>query len=289
MLRRIRHALEGVFLWLAYWLFRLMPMEAASAIGGFIGRRLAPLSSAHKIAQRNLARAMPELTEAERKDILRRMWDNLGRVIGEYPHLSNPRLTRHIILHGGELITDVRDRKLNVAFISGHFGNWEITPRIAAEHGLPLMLLYRPANNPAAEAIIRRIRLAYHTGMVAKGTESARRLVRAIRAGKPIGALVDQKMNDGIPVPFFGRPAMTSPSIAKVMLTYGLTVLPVYVRRLRGVNFEVTVNPPLVFAKTGNHEADVSSATLQMNQLLEEWIRRDPAQWFWIHNRWPKD
>jgi KDO2-lipid IV(A) lauroyltransferase len=99
--------------------------------------------------------------------------------------------------------------------------------------------------------------------------------------------LADQKMNDGIPVPFFGRPAMTASALAVLALRFDCDVLPARVERLGGAHFRLTVFPPLPLPRSGDHHADVAALMAQVNQTLEEWIRDRPGEWFWLHRRWP--
>jgi KDO2-lipid IV(A) lauroyltransferase len=101
--------------------------------------------------------------------------------------------------------------------------------------------------------------------------------------------LVDQKMNDGIAVPFFGHDVMTAPALAELALRYDCPVVPARVERLRGAHFKMTALPPLEMVRTGNHHADVAAVMAKVNALVEQWIRDTPEQWLWLHNRWPDD
>jgi len=99
--------------------------------------------------------------------------------------------------------------------------------------------------------------------------------------------LVDQKMNNGIAVPFFGRPAMTAPALAQLALRFDCPVVPARVVRLNGAHFQLIVYPPLEVAKTGDREHDTLTLMTQVNTMIEGWIRERPEQWLWLHNRWP--
>lgn len=100
--------------------------------------------------------------------------------------------------------------------------------------------------------------------------------------------LVDQKMNDGIVVPFLGQDAMTAPALAQFALRYDCPVIPARVERLDGARFRITVLPPIPLARTGDRQTDIFNAMVQVNGLLEQWIRERPEQWLWLHRRWPK-
>ena len=115
----------------------------------------------------------------------------------------------------------------------------------------------------------------------------ARKAIAVLRAGRRLGMLVDQKANDGIAVPFFGRDAMTPPALAQFALRFGCTVTPVRMERLDGCRFRVTFYPALDLPASGDRHADLAEAMRRVNAMLEGWIRERPAQWLWLHRRWP--
>jgi KDO2-lipid IV(A) lauroyltransferase len=102
-----------------------------------------------------------------------------------------------------------------------------------------------------------------------------------------LGLLADQKMNDGISVPFFGRPAMTSSALAFLALRFYCDVFPLRVERLAGAHFRVTVFPPLLLPRSGDRHTDAAALMTRVNETLEAWVRNRPEQWLWLHRRWP--
>lgn len=282
MLRKIRHALEGALIVFAVIFFRLLPLDAASALGGGIARVVGPFSKAHRTARTNLEQALPELGEQQHGKILGDMWENLGRVIGEYPHLSRPIMARRITVEGREHLERVRAEGKAALFVSGHFANWEVIPLTAALCGLPLEVIYREANNPVAEWLSRCIRASYTTGMHGKGRAGAVQAIRTLKEGLPLAMLVDQKQNDGSPLPFFGRIAMTTTAPAQLAIRFGVPMLVAHVVRTDGAHFHVTLEPPVHY----DTAADPVEAMAGVNLLFERWIREHPAQWFWVHKRW---
>jgi len=282
MLRKARYMLEAFILLLGLALLRLLPLDAASAFGGMLGRAFGPLSRAHRTAEKNLTKALPELDANQRQRILRDMWDNLGRVVGEYPHLSRGMMERRVTVEGREHIDKVKLSGKGSLFVSGHFANWEIAPLTASHCGLPLVLIYRAANNPVSDWVIRYIRSRYNLSMHKKGAEGARQAVKALKQHQAVGMLVDQKMNDGSPVPFFGYDAMTAMAIAQLAIKYQVPVLAAHVVRTDGAHFHVTVEPPAIYGPS----ADPREVMTELHRLFEQWIRAHPAQWFWVHNRW---
>lgn len=283
-----RQRIEALALRAGFGLFGLLPLDAASAFGGWIARMVGPRLRAHHIARRNLTRALPDLSGAQVDSALRGMWDNLGRVAAEYPHLAAllPDGGRAQVI-GADHVAAALAAGRPVIFFSAHFGNWEILGPAAAQLGMPTVQVYRAANNPAAETVIEAMRGNLGGRRVPKGAKAARSILAALKGGESLAMLVDQKMNDGISVPFFGRSAMTAPALAELALRHGLSVIPAHVERLAGATFRVVAEAPLQFTDTGDRQADVAAAMTQVNRILEGWITARPDQWFWVHRRWP--
>ncbi|MFN4312609.1 MAG: lysophospholipid acyltransferase family protein [Ferrovibrio sp.] len=278
----------------ALWLFGLLPLDAASAFGGWLARRLGPHFAVTRHAVRNLARAMPELTETQRNAVLDGMWDNLGRVLAEYAHLRELKIGTleqpgHVEVAGIEHILAIRDSGRPALFFSAHYGNWELTSLVSAHYGLPMLQVYRAANNPLTEELLQGLRAPLGGRHVPKGVQAAREILRTLKNNEFVAMLVDQKLNTGIPVPFFGRDAMTAPAIAEFALRLKCPVVGARVERLHGTHFRLTVEPPFMLEDTGDRDRDVHAGMLRVNQRIEAWIRERPDHWFWVHKRWPKE
>jgi KDO2-lipid IV(A) lauroyltransferase len=279
--------------WGAAFIFALLgcvPLDAASAVGGMLARRIGPRLGVSNRARRNLRAALPELSAAQIAAILRGMWDNLGRVAAEYPHLRNIRVfdaMSRVETRGLENLDDALAAGRRAILFGGHLGNWEIAALAAGQYGLDIAQIYRAANNPLIDRMIARMR-GGNGELIAKGAVASRRAVAALRRGGHVSLLADQKLNEGIAVPFFGRPAMTAPALALLALRFQCAVLPVRVERLKGARFRLTLYPPLELPRTGNRDADVAELMAAVNATLEGWIRESPEQWFWVHSRWPE-
>ncbi|HXQ49544.1 MAG TPA: lauroyl acyltransferase [Stellaceae bacterium] len=288
--RRWGHALEAMGARLAFGFLRLLPLDRASALGGAIGRAIGPRIGASKRAVINLHRAMPELGERDVERIVTGMWDNLGRVVAEFPHLGEIRVFEsggRVELIGAEAVLAARAAGRRIIFFSAHFGNWEIAAQAATQAGFPVVLVYRAANNPFIDRLIVEARTPASGDLVPKGPATARRLVAAMRRGDSLCMLVDQKMNDGIPVPFFGRDAMTAPALARLARRFDCLVVPARVERLEGAHFRLVLEAPLEVPHGADPHADDLALMTAVNATIERWVRADPARWFWIHRRWP--
>jgi Kdo2-lipid IVA lauroyltransferase/acyltransferase len=290
MRQKVVHFAEGLGAVFVYMLFRVMPLDWASDFGGWLARSLGPRFAISRRALKNLRRAMPEIGDEEGRRIIRGMWDNLGRVVAEYPHLGKYQVYAEggrIEIHGAEHIRAQGAPGNRAIFFSGHFGNWEVATLAVTQAGLGVVELYRAPNNPFVDSLINAARSVVGSELAAKGSGGARRMLAAMRDGRHIALLIDQKTNDGIAVPFFGHDAMTAPSLAVFARRFGCAVVPVRVDRLAGARFRITVEPPLALEKLADAAAETRAIMTAVNGVLERWVRERPDHWFWLHRRWP--
>lgn len=287
--RLVLYRLEAALAWIFITSMRLLGPVAASNVGGFIMRTLGPLLPSSTRMRRAVARALPALDGPAVERVVRQAWDNLGRTFGEYVHLDRiaTHYPQHVELVGAEHLQALADDGRAGIVFTGHFANWELCGITASRFGLDLTYVFRRPNNPYVAKMLARARAALGGHMVPKGKEAARGLVDAVRAGNHVGLLIDQKLNEGIPVPFLGRDAMTGTLLADLALRYDIPAVPLRVIRLGPARFRVEALPPLRFTRSGDMRADAAAVMHQLNDLLGDWVRDDPGQWMWQHRRWP--
>jgi len=286
--RNLSYRFQAALLRGAFALVRLWPLDWASATGGWLGRTFGPRLRKTDIARRNLAAAFPEFGPERIEAVVRAMWDNLGRTVMEYPHLDTIRVfdDRRVEIVNVEHFDRLMAEGSACILFSAHLANWEMMGLCAAQRGRPIHLVYRAPNNPYLDWLYRH-RRSGDAEMIEKGSAGAKKALELLRRGAFLGMLVDQKMNDGIPVPFFGREAMTAPALAQLALRYDCPVLPARIERIGGARFRLTLATPRVFPKTDDRQADVVAAMTWVNEVIEDWIRDKPEQWLWLHRRWP--
>lgn len=283
--KKIRYIAEAIGIYILYGFFAILPVGAASWLGGQIGRGLFPHFALSRKARRNLRLAMPDLDKTHEDEIIKGMWENLGRVFAEYPHLHH--LNGRITVSGQEHMVAARDSSHGSIMVGGHFANWEVYAAGANTMGLGLHLVYRKPNNPYLDGLLRRSRAkAGALAAIPKTIEGARQMVSTLKNGETIGALIDQKFNEGIAVPFFGNDAMTTPSVAQLAFKMGVPLYPARIRRTHGANFEVTIFPPIPVPENGSREEKIFQMLTELHTMYEDWIRDEPEQWLWIHRRW---
>ncbi|MBS0279493.1 MAG: lysophospholipid acyltransferase family protein [Proteobacteria bacterium] len=288
----LRYRAEAAGFFTVIGFFKLFGLDGASAIGGWIGRNLLYRTPTSRRGRDNLKTAYPEKTDAEIEAILLEMWDNLGRTIAEYAHLdklslhgADPRLEAAGLDHVDAALAKGK----GVMFVSGHFANWETMAFAASQYGIEGGEVYRPLNNPYVDRWMVRQRIKNGPrDQIAKGAQGTRRIFTLLRSNKAIFMLVDQKTNEGLPAPFFGRDAMTTPAPAALALKLDCIVLPTFNERMGGARFRMTVHPPVEFSHTQDHDKDIHRLTMEITRRIEEMVRARPSQWLWIHRRWPK-
>jgi len=289
---RALYVVEYAFFRALMGLFWLLGLEGASNFGGWIARTFGPKLPVTRRARRNMARALPELDEATRERAIAEMWENLGRTIAEYPHLDKLWAFRpgaRIEVNGIERAEATEARGKGAIFVSGHCGNWETMPGVIADYGMKGTLVYRAPNNPYVDRWIAARRQSRLPIVAAKGADGARMILKTLKDGQLLAMLIDQKLNDGIAVPFFGREAMTAPAAAHLSLRHGAPIIFGWCTRLPHSHFHVSITDVFEPKPTGNHVKDVYDLTLKLNQALEARIREEPWNWLWLHSRWPKN
>lgn len=278
-------------------LLKTLSPEQASNFGGMICRTLGTKLPVSKTADRNLQLVMPDLSRQERQEIIAGVWENIGRTVGEFPHLSdlqhNTEQGAGWDITGEHHLIEQAKRKGPVLFVSGHLGNWEMLPPGVAKYGVPFSSFFRAASNPYVNELILQLRyqaMRQKIPMFAKGAKGAKQALRHLLQGKRLGVLSDQKMNDGIQVQFFGKPAMTSSAVANLALKLRCPIIPGYVKRLGPARLRIIVEAPIDYSDLTEHNIEtIRILTQRINDKIEEWIRKQPEQWLWLHKRWPKE
>lgn len=283
---KLRYALETAAAYIIYSFFRVLPVQTASDWGGKILQTIGPRMGITRVAYKNLDRAFPDKTADEKKQIVKGMWNNLGRVIAEYPHLD--KLWDRIELVGAEHFHAMSGSDRGTIFWGGHLSNWEAPAMAGRRQGLDVHVVYRKPNNPGVDGLLRRARAqGGAAGHIAKGAEGAREILSVLRRNGAVGILIDQKLSEGVPVPFFGHDALTAPVVAAFAQRMHCTVYPIRGERLPQGRLRVTVYPAMTLPpSTGDREADIQAMMAEMNNMLESWIRAKPEDWLWIHKRW---
>lgn len=288
----MRYRLEYAPVWLVVKVLGVMPRPVSRALGmaaaqlfGLINARL------RRVGMRNLEIAFPDKSEAERRKILRGVFTSLGRELAEFckfPSYTRQNVSRIAVYDGFENYEIARARGKGVLFMTAHLGAWELGSFFHSIMGNPLHVVVRELDNPYLNSLVDRYR-TLHGNTTFPKNEFARGLIAAMRAGKTVGLLMDTNMTppQGVFVDFFGVPACTASGVARVALRTDAAVVPAFTiwdESLR--KYRIRFDPALKLVSTANDDADAIANTAMFTKVIEDYARRYPDQWLWIHRRW---
>ncbi|HUE81266.1 MAG TPA: lysophospholipid acyltransferase family protein [Pyrinomonadaceae bacterium] len=272
----------------------LLPRSVAIPVGLGLGR-LAHLIAGNlrRTGERNLKLAFPEMSEVERKRILRGCFASLGRLLAEFSQFprATPDKLRQLIEYDRVGLAHLREAEKSgrgIIFLTGHIGAWELLSFGWSALEYPISFLVRPLDNDQLEEFIDRIRTRFGNRAIDKKS-AARQSLRVLRDGGTLGILSDLNTHphEGVFVPFFGKLACTTAGIATLALKTDAVVIPtcaVWDQNRRRYFFRG--DPPIELVRTGDTKKDVEVNTARFAEAMERLIRLYPDQWLWIHKRW---
>jgi len=264
-----------------------------SNVGGALMRTIGPWLPEHRTGRANLRAAFPEKSDAEIEQILRGVWDNLGRVGAEIAHLdhicSGDRYNRNFIDYGPDNIERflrVKDDGKPAVIFAAHLANWELPAVIAASDGLDSVVLYRRPNLGAIADAVIALRRGIMGDLVASSMGAPVTLARALEQGRHVAMLVDQHYGRGVEVTFFGRKCMANPLIAMLAREIECPIHGTRVIRLPGNRFAGEISPEVAPVRDAEGRIDVAGTMQAITAVVESWVREHPEQWLWLHRRW---
>ncbi len=270
----------------------MLPRPLARAVGTTVGRLVYLLHPRlRRVGMRNLEMAFPAKSIAERRKILRGVYISLGRLLAEFclfPSYTLANASKVAVYQGFENFEAAEKRGKGVLFLTGHFGGWEIGSFFHSLQEHPMRIVVRPLDNPYVDDLVTRYRTLHGNSVIGK-QGFARGLLAAMEGNETVGILMDTNMTppQGVFVEFFGIPACTAVGIARVALHTDAAVVPAFTiwdPVLR--KYRVEFGPALELVRTGDGEADAVANTALFNRIFEDYVRKYPEQWLWVHRRW---
>ncbi len=240
---------------------------------------------------RNLALAFPEKTDSERARILRGEFASLGRQLAEvchFPKYTLENVEQVVVYDGLENYQSAYGRGKGVLFLTAHFGGWELSAFTHSMHGHWMHVVMRPLDNEYLDRLTREYR-SMHGNKVVEKDNFVRGLLSAMHAGEVVGVLMDTNMTppQGIFVDFFGIPACTASGLARIALRTDAAVVPTFTIWDSALGkYRLRFDPAVELARTGDLEADIKANTQKFTSIIEEYVRKYPEQWLWVHRRW---
>jgi KDO2-lipid IV(A) lauroyltransferase len=276
-------------LWLGVGILRVifcLPQPARMACGRFMGRLLHRFAGKRgHIARRNLQICFPELDESALGDLTQKHFESIGMSVIELGIAwwsSDQDIEKLATVNGVENIEAALNDGNGVLLLSGHFATTEISGRPLQPLMPPMAAMYRPSSNPLTDQIMRRCRGRSTAELITKS--SIRQLLKVLKSNRIVWYAADQAYNrkGTVLVPFFGEPATTNTSISQISKISNARVVPFFpLRTNNGASYEINILPPLEKFPSGDDEADA----IRINELLEQQIRKAPAQYYWVHRR----
>ena len=288
----MREWLEYAPVWVLVRVLGVLPRPAARAVAIGMAKFVYVVHGRlRRVGLKNLEMAFPNKSLAERERIVAGVFTSLGRLLAEvcrFPSYTRENISQVAIYDGFENYERANQRGKGVLFLTAHLGGWEIGSFMHSLHGHPLRIVVRPLDNPYVNRLVEKVRTLHGNTTFGK-QDFARGLLSAMKAGETVGLLMDTNMTppQGVFVDFFGIPACTASGVARVALHTDAAVVPAFtiwdpVLRKYRVRFDAA----LELARTGNDAEDVVANTARFTKVIEEYVRRYPDQWLWVHRRW---
>jgi KDO2-lipid IV(A) lauroyltransferase len=287
--RNFKNLLENILFFPLSFLVRCLPRKGALFVGAGFGRVLGCLMSAkRRIAVKNMGQAFPELSETELQQRVDAMFVHIGKSVIEMLRLdlfTDADVDEIFIPTGLENLREAYDYNRGVILLSGHVGFWEVGTFLLPKLGFPADFVAKKMKNPQADKYITRMREAAG-GRCIDSKSGARRILRSLSENRGVAVLIDQHRStrEGVAVPFFGRPASTTPIIARLAMKYQIPVVPIFSYRRSDNRYDFQAQPMLFLQDAPG--ASVEENTALLTAIIEEAIRKDVTQWLWLHRRW---
>ena len=299
--RRLKAGFDAVVGWIAVGLLKALRavnrQRMANVLGAML-RTIGPWLPEHRIGRANLTAAFPDKSPQEIEQILRGVWDNLGRVAAEFAHIDRLTLPPQDALGSGTFDVTYEQASLDRfdairasgkpgLFFAAHLANWEIPAVGATFYKIPSNVLYRRPNIGAIGDAVVAMRAGCMGTLIATGLDAPVRLANALQRGEHVGMLVDQHFVKGVDVVFFGRWVKANPLIAQLTRH---TEAPVHgVRMVRlpdGNHFWGEITDEIVLPRDADGKVAIQEAMQAITSVVEGWVREHPEQWLWLHRRW---
>ncbi len=285
-MKNIKYFIQFILALISFFIFKILGIKLSSYFCGKIFELIGPFFRSEKIIHSNIRRAMPQINSEELNTIKKLMWNNYGRIFSEYMFIKNFRLGKlgnKIEIQGIHILEDIKKSNKQVVFISGHLSNFELMALSLEKFGIKLAAIYRPLNNIFLNRIMETIRRKYICKkQIKKGIGGLKKLINLKKKNYSTALMIDQRVSEGILSNFFNEKALTTTIPAQLVKKFNIPVVPVYIERVKDINFKIIINDPIKFSENDT----VESITEKLNLTLEKMIIKKPGQWIWSHNRW---
>ena len=285
-MKLVKYFIQFVIILILFFIYKIIGLKFSSYISSKIISFIGPFFRSRELIESNILKALPSLTQNQIKNISKEMWSNYGRILAEYVFIkwfSRSKLDNNIEIIGQDFLNKIKKSNEPVIFVSGHFNNFELMAMHIEKSGINLAAIYRPHNNKFLNFIMEKKRKKYICkNQIKKGISGTKKILKYFKNGTSIALMIDQRVSQGIKSNFFNQEAFTTTIPAQFVKKFKCKIVPIYIERVKDVNFKLTIYEPLSYS---NSET-VESITLNLNCILQKMILKNPEQWIWSHNRW---
>ena len=284
-MKKTNHIIQFIIVKILFIVFNIIGYKTSSNLGYLIGKIIGPLFRSKLSIIKNLRKA--KISEnLDYKKISSTILGNYGRIFAEYIYLKNfknDKLKKYISIEGIEHLHNIKKNNQKVVFVSGHFNNFELMAMQIEKSGVDCAAIYRPLNNPYLNNIMEKIRKRdICKKQIKKGRAGTREIIKNLSKGTSIAVMIDQRVREGVKVPFFKNLATTTTIPAQLVKKYNCDVVPIYIERRKRNFFKIYVSKPIKIERTKS----IYEITLFLNKILEKMILKNIDQWIWTHDRW---
>ncbi len=285
-MKYIKYFIQFLLTIFSFFIFKILGPNISSKLSGKIFEFIGPFFRSKQTIYSNIRKGFPDINSKNLNNITKLMWNNYGRLFAEYMFIKNFRsgeLAKNIQIEGQEILEEIIKSKKQVIFVSGHFSNFELMAMYLEKTGIKLSTIYRPLNNVFLNRIMEKIRekfICKH--QIKKGVGGLKKLISLKKNNYSTALMIDQRVSEGILSDLFNQQALTTTIPAQLAKKFNIPVVPVYIERIKDLNFKISIHDPINFSKKDS----VENITHKLNNILGAMILKRPEQWIWSHNRW---
>tara|TARA_B100000242_G_scaffold293609_1_gene272290 strand:+ start:1539 stop:2396 length:858 start_codon:yes stop_codon:yes gene_type:complete len=284
MSKFIKYLIQSIVIYFFFIIGKLLGLSTSKKFFSLVFEKIGPYFKSKIVIDKNLKIFNPDLTSDQKAIIINDMWRNYGMTFIEYIHLDFYKKKLNFVeIEGEEYLKKIIGSKKQVIFVSGHFSNFEIMSMEITKRKVKLATIYRPLNNYFLNPFMEYLRKKYVcSNQIKKGLNGVRDAINFIKNGFSIALMIDQRVSEGEKINFFNKPALTTTLPAQLAIKYNLSIVPVFIERLKSNKFKITFHNEI----NSSLFKDTIDLSKKLNQILEKMITKKPNEWIWTHNRW---
>ena len=284
MIKSFNYFFQELIIYLFFIIGRIIGLNLSRRFYSLVFSILGPQFKSSSIIDKNLLNFKKDIPYKEKKEIISNMWKNYGKTFIEYIFLNVFRKNNtHISISGENILNEVIKKNKPVIFVSGHFANFELMSMEITKKGIKLATIYRPLNNYFLNPFMEYLRKKYVCkNQIKKGINGVRDAITFLKKDHSVALMIDQRVSEGERIEFFKKPALTTTLPAQLALKFNLSIVPVFIERTKENKFLIKF-----FNELSSKEFDDKiKLTKKLNEVLEDFIKNNPNQWIWTHDRW---